>query len=182
MNRLAPQTVVTEVYEDLRPVVFSVADRFSRRYNLDRDDTRAAANLYFLAAYHSLDRTRGGLEQRVKYHVRNCLMHAYRLSLRRNAKLPRSDDDVGAVAVTRDAPRFSLTEFARDRGLTDDALFVVWLLTNDAPPSLDAAIRGERRPSPAKIRNCLRRYLVDNLKWATEQVLDAFKEIGDALS
>lgn len=176
-NRL----VVTEVYEDLQPVVFRVADRFSRRYNLDRDETRAAANLYFLAAYHSLDRTRGGLEQRVKYHVRNCLMHAYRLSLRRNAKLPRSDDDVGAVAVARDARPFRLDEFALDHGLTDDAVFVAWLLTN-TPASLDAEIRAEHRPSPAKVRQRLRQYLVDNLKWAAEQVADAFREIGDALS
>jgi len=188
----AAKSAVSDVYDDCRGIIMQIAGRFSRSYGTDYQETLAAANLYFLEAYHTFEPDRGTLlEQRVGHYVRQRLLDAYRVQASRHAALPRLDVEslppertdrnsgIDAVAGCRDPRYFSLDEFGGQ--LSDSARTVLGLLF-DSPPDLDAQIRSEREPSPLKIRKHLRRYCMEQLRWAAAQVRDAFLEIREALS
>ena len=170
------QTVISDVYEDVSRMVRALAYRFARSRNLDCDETAAHANLLFMQAYHGYNPDRGTtLRTHVWNVVSRGLQDQYRQQsgLRNRFRLHQADVDLTKIAVT--VRHFDLSELMAD--LTDDAKTVLQLLFST---ELDSDIQ-KRKPTPAKIRYTLRRYLIDNLHWATDQILSAFAEIQEAL-
>jgi hypothetical protein len=181
MKRIVPRAsaaAVADVYDDLRGQVRAAALRFARAYALDADDVAAAANLYFLEAYHTFDPVQGELGARVVYYVRSRLLDEYRPRWTAANRLPVGHGEPDSVG--REPPAWSLAEFCEFHRLTPDARAVLTLLL-DSPADLDDEIRAGP-PTDATARQCLYRYLRRNLKWASDQILDAFQEIRDALS
>ncbi len=182
ITQRAPKAVVTDVFEDLKPIVDSLADRFARQYGRPRDETRSEAYLYFLEAYHRYDpESDTAIEQRVRYVVWNRLLDVVRTEAERAELLQRADWDVAHAAVEAPEP-FDRTGF--ESGIGDDARAVVALLL-DTPADLASAIQSEpvSDDNPgASVRRCLFRYCRGTLGWAAARVAGAFTELGDAIS
>lgn len=176
----APKSVVTDVFEDLRPLVDSVALRFARKYSRDVAETRAEAYLHFLEAYHAYDpELNGPLARRVRYIVGLRLLDTVRTEAERAELLQRADVDVARIAVVPGEP-FDRDEF--DQGIGDDARAVFALLW-DTPADLADAIRTtppSADDSGAPVRRCLARYCKRAFGWTAARVRGAFEELRDA--
>lgn len=179
MKPRASRAAVTDVYNDLRPLIEQIARSFAYKYRRDYDETFADANSHFLEAYHGYDPDQDTtLEQRVQYIVERRLFDSVRVDAERSELLTRVDADVGIMGATHPEPyeRRLLTSC-----LTADARAVVELLL-DTPADLLAIMQSDPNPGPASVRRCLRRYLRNTLGWAASKVAEVFDEITEVLS
>lgn len=165
------RAAVTDVYEDMRPLVNQIASCHAHRHGCDVDEAVADANLIFLNVLRTYDRNRGKLETRLQSLIRHRLHDIHRHEHgRTNRPATVSWDSVAAPATTSvvwDRDGFLL-------GLGADARVLVMLVL-DTPTVLADAMRAA--PGTLSLRHNLREYLTNTLGWAIERVRCAFNEI-----
>lgn len=177
------RAVVSDIYEDMQPLVNQIARRFARAHGTDLDETIGNANLIFLDALRDFDRTRSTLEQRLQVFIYSRLLDiqrpVYRWRNKMGSLYSLSFDDttpepVGTVGV-HVFDRAGLFDT-----VTDDARTVLGLLL-DTPAELLSTIRAGAETGPHAIRRNLRSYLTNSLGWAVERVRETFGEIRSVL-
>ncbi len=189
----ANRAVVTDVYEDLAPLVRSVADQFSGKYKRDRDETRAEANLHFLEAYHNYNFEHGTtLEQRVVFIVWTRLKDTM-LTERERDEVPMpvwqdegKKEELDPAAPPEAAP-FDVKGFSARVDLSHDAERIIRKLLNGDGPLEESLLkilsrRRHRSDRSDRAMACLRRYLIGNLGWGAARVAETFAELKRVFS
>ncbi len=182
----AGRTVVSEVFEDLQPLVRRIARRFAARFGLDFQETEADANVIFLHAYHTHDAHRSSLEQRLQFVIPKRLMDAYRDKLEAAQRLPCVGLPADWEAVGREP---AVSQYDEDEPLTEadlidpwdpqesDARFVAALVV-EPPDALLDAIRAVPKASTRAVRDCVRAHLTA-LGWDRRRVRRAFRTVWE---
>jgi hypothetical protein len=204
--RPASRAAVTEVYEDLRPLIRDTARKFADRYNQDREECLAEANLIFLNAYRTYDPARGRLEPRVCRVIWMRLLDKLRQKAARyqrrleGALSPRraglTERDLaaharpgasGRVDVYSDlggVPSYDVPDFDREDfygEVSPDGETVVRLFLECPEPIRILLLETPTPSEPATFRRVVRRYLETARGWTAKRIGSAFREVAAAL-
>lgn len=157
------KAAIEAVYEDLEPKITRLCRAVAARYRLDFEETVADANLHFLEAYHTFDRTKGDLTARVLYVVKERLRDRVRRLAVSARRMPcvsldalKDDGHEPDAHATRDFDSAAL-----EARLSDDARTVLRLIVW-SPPEVLARIHkwfGRPAPRPNQVLKAVRQHL-----------------------
>jgi DNA-directed RNA polymerase specialized sigma24 family protein len=136
-------------FEDLLPFIRAEAYRFSQQYLTDTEELESHANWIFHRAWMTFNPDNGKFRNWLRFLLWKIWLEHVRRAAQRHARLPRTDADLGRIAVDKasDAEEW-LSDLFED--LSDDARYLVEL-TLDTPADAKRFIRYSLRLRYRKI-------------------------------
>lgn len=186
------KAAIDEVFDDCRILVRRIAHRFARKYNQPFDEVYAQACLIFCQAYHTFDAAQGSIQTRLQFVIYNWLLdwlrpqakfhaHLKRVPIfERERRTDRSNANCGIDAYYEIEDPLPFDPDVAARVQSDDARFLITLVF-DTPDDLTATIRALPKPTRAVVRETIKTYLIERLKWDRKRVNKAFWECMAAL-
>ena len=163
-----------QTYEDTKRLVFKLAEKHARRFELDRDDVISEAHQHYMWAYNTHQEDLGKFNKRLAFVVYKRLLQSQRLKTRRGLRVgmvPACGFD--ADTHSRESS-FSLVDFKDELSADGKELVDIALHT----PGY--VFRCERNVTTVPSQKILRLYMRE-LGWTDERFFDAFENVASAL-
>ncbi len=167
---------MTETYEDVAKLLRHTAQRFSKSYGLDHEESFSQANLLFMSAYDSYDPRMSAFTTWLVNVVWNGLKNHYRKN---------TAEDQGRYRYRRNTARSRTTTFdveKLEREVSEDASFVI-ILVIDPPIDIRLATKTTKfgKIRTDSLTKAIMEYLRD-IGWSSDRIQNSFTEIQESLS
>lgn len=177
------EAVVTEVYLDVEKLIYKTVSRFIARHGGDFEEYVAEANVVFLNCYRLHDPARGMFSTLLVTAINNRLINFGKNELRYNNRYGSNTID----ASTEDRMCVAAGDIADDSSggydfgdLGNDARTVLRLVLTASGEFRDAIIGSGK--GAKDWRKSLKKYLLIEMGFSTEDISNVFTEIGAVLA
>jgi DNA-directed RNA polymerase specialized sigma24 family protein len=171
---LEPRTPMEETYEDVRMLIYHIANRFNARCGGDIEEQVAIGNLAFMSAYETWQP--GKATKFSTYLSLIIWRKLHREFMKKKQQQARADMVHLGFDPTDDRRQFDI-ESLKD-GLSCAGRYVLNLVTNPPVEVLETiqAKGGQARNISSTVKEYLR-----SLGWAQQQIMETWQEVGGTL-
>ena len=166
----------SEVYEDVRKLLYKVVHHFQSRFGGDFDELMSQANLHYQKAFVSYDPAMGRFSKRVAYNVWYGLLDTARVRMRRDNNASVSSCEQEVLNEVPEGIPGRVEGIVRE--VSEDARIIIQTVLGWQDRSVWHGI--VRRKQARNVRKALVEFLID-LGWSGDRIMQCMCEIKEAL-
>jgi len=177
----------SELYEDVKRLIWDTCHKFVSRYGGDLDECFADASLLYMRALRAYDPNKGGSFSTIlRWHVWGGLLDNLRKQAGRNSRFTRQAEE--HIHVAPDRSHFDVMAFKRS--LSKDASLVIHLLiatpgdlqliAKSAGIDATSSLAKKKDPNYRLVKLGITRWLRE-WGWEYSRIVKSYREIAEAI-